>query len=120
VTLGDLAVCGARRRDADPCDAPAGDGTSHPGYGRCDAHFRQYAEGLRACGVAEAIAISELVAGLMGVPIRGDFVSDLRVLDGAVEYCQPATAGFFLLFAARPPVQRASPRISGRRVGCPA
>src|SRR5512144_636258 len=30
--------CGAKRRDGAPCQMPAGQGTDHPGFGRCKHH----------------------------------------------------------------------------------
>ena len=98
VTPGDAAVCGAWQRDADPCDAPAGLDTSHPGYGRCLTHYGETPRGRAHAATKEAIAVSTRVAGLIGFSARGGILCEVRVLAGAVEYChlrvaQPSDAG---------------------------
>jgi hypothetical protein len=80
VTPHRAAVCGGWRRAANACDAPAGWGTSHPGYGRCRLHFGNTPRGCVQAACAEAMAISEMAARLMEFPGRGDLVSDVRIL----------------------------------------
>lgn len=46
-------ICGGRT-PAGPCQRPRGDGTSHPGWGRCVAHAGQTPHG-RARALADAI-----------------------------------------------------------------
>jgi hypothetical protein len=66
------AVCGAWRPDANACDAPAGFGTSHPSYGRCQLHLGDTPKGRARAAELEAIAKAEQVAELMGFPIAAD------------------------------------------------
>src|SRR3954469_6089337 len=69
VTRGEQLVCGAWRRDADACDAPAGFRTSHPGYGRCWEHWGDTPRNCARAAQLEAIAKAEHVASAMGFPI---------------------------------------------------
>ncbi len=95
-------VCGAWRRDANACDAPAGLGTSHPGYGRCREHFGETPKGRGRAAELEAVAKAEHVAKLMGFPIALDappellglvrvyteLLSAVRIYSGALAYCE--------------------------------
>lgn len=95
-------VCGAWRRDEDPCDAPAGLGTSHPGYGRCQQHYGDTPRHRIRAAELEAIAKAEHVATVLGLPVALDVPEELlgmvriytellgavRVYTGALAYCE--------------------------------
>lgn len=105
MTLGEPLACGAWRRDEDPCDAPAGFRTSHPGFGKCWEHYGDTPKGCAHAAQLEAIVKAEHVASLMGFPVvletpdmpkelRGlarvytALVTDVRIFEGAMAYCQ--------------------------------
>ncbi|HEY5990306.1 MAG TPA: hypothetical protein VIV12_28555 [Streptosporangiaceae bacterium] len=58
--------CGGRTRGGAPCRLPAGHGTSHPGWGRCDHHGGATPNHVAAATEAQAKAAAEKFA----LPIR--------------------------------------------------
>ena len=51
-----MRLCGAKKKNGDPCRAFAGQGTSHPGVGRCKFHFGNSANHEKHAVVHEARA----------------------------------------------------------------
>lgn len=80
-------MCGARKRNGRLCEAEAGKGTDHPGYGRCKHHGGCTPTQVKGAAKQEAHAH----AIVMGAPIDIDPFDALlwcvRIAAGEVSYC---------------------------------